>query len=102
MIFGAPPAFEEVMASIEAIERHLNAAQTALMGFRLASLASPKMRQARSKEIVSPSFQTGSNGPRIERQRDFHKFFLPYTPPFFTRERPNHRIRGLVPFTYGS
>lgn len=24
MIFGTPPAFEEVMASIEALERHLN------------------------------------------------------------------------------
>lgn len=34
------------------------------------------------KEIVSPSFQTGSNGLRIERQRNFHKFFLTYTPPF--------------------
>lgn len=34
------------------------------------------------KKIVSPSFQVGSNGRRIERQRNFPKFFLPYTPPF--------------------
>lgn len=34
------------------------------------------------KEIISRSVQTGSNGLRIERQRNFRKFFLPYTPPF--------------------
>lgn len=32
MIFGAPPAFEEVMASIEAIEHHLNAPNSAGVG----------------------------------------------------------------------
>ncbi|CDX22673.1 hypothetical protein MPLB_2420010 [Mesorhizobium sp. ORS 3324] len=40
------------------------------------------------KEIVSRSFQTGSNGLRIKWQREFHKFFLPYIPPFLRQSVP--------------